>query len=185
MVEPHVGASRRPRRCPVPRRPRHLDGGRRPPVDRRGPRHDALGSPMDRLGVCPRLRRAAPARWPVRRSAGTPIGLPVRRRRVRHRLGRQRVPQQRPGVDRPALRQGCRGGVHRAGRPVDHHDDIRGRPGPQPGPQHLHGLRRERLLNGARVRRPAHRARLADDVPAAWPGGAAAPVRRPQGGPAR
>ena len=184
MVEPHLGAARRPRRRPVPRRPRHLDGGRRPPVDRRGPRHDAVGPAMDRLRVRPRLRRAAPARRPLGRPARSPVGVPVRRRRVRHRLGRQRVPQQRPGADRPALRQGRRGGVHRAGRPVDHHDDVRRGPGPQPCPQHLHGLRRERLLDGPRLRRCAHRARLAHDVPAAWPGGSAAAVRRPQGRPA-
>ena len=46
-------------------------------------------------------------------------------------------------------------------------------PGPQPGAQHLHRRRRQRLLARPRARRPADRARLALDVPAARAGRAA------------
>ncbi len=184
MVEPHLGAPRRPRWCPLPRRPRHLDGGRCPPVDRRRPRHVAVGFAMDRLRVRPRLRRAAPARRPLGRPARAPVGVPLRRRRVRHRLGRECVPQQRPGADCAAIRQGRRGSLHGAGRPVDHHDDVRRGTGSQPRPQHLHRLWCEWLLDGPRLRWGAHRARLAHDVPAPRPCCVAAAVRRPQGRPA-
>ncbi len=53
--------------------------------------------------------------------------------------------------------------------PLDHHDDLRRGPGAQPRAGDLHRLRRQRLLARSRLRRPADRARLALDVPAAGP----------------
>ena len=44
---------------------------------------------------------------------------------------------------------------------VDHHDDVRGRPGAQQGAVDLHRDRRDRVLARARDRRPADRDRLA------------------------
>ncbi len=89
--------------------------------------------------------------------------------RVRRRLGDRR-PRQRRHAARPHPRhQGHERGVHRARRPLDHHHHVRGGPEPQPGARVLHRHRRERLLARARARRPAHRARLALDVPAPGP----------------
>ena len=50
---------------------------------------------------------------------------------------------------------------------VDHHDPVRRGPGAQPRAEHLHRNRRERVLARSRGRRPADRAGLALDLPAA------------------
>ena len=62
---------------------------------------------------------------------------------------------------RDALHQGRERGVHGAGRPLDHHDDVRGGPRAQQGALGLHRDRRHGLLARARDRRPADRGRLA------------------------
>ena len=75
--------------------------------------------------------------------------------------------------------KGIERGVHRPRGAVDHHDDLPGGPGPQPGAEHLHHRRRERLLARPRARRGADRAGLALHVPARRPGRAGAADRRP------
>ena len=78
-------------------------------------------------------------------------------RRVRGRLAARRPRRRRHAADRHAVHQGHGRGVHRAGRPVDHHHHVRRGTGPQPGAGHLHRHRRERLLARPGLRRPAHR----------------------------
>ena len=69
-----------------------------------------------------------------------------RGRRVRRRVAGQRVHEQRRGAHRAAVRQGRLGRLHGAGRALHHHHHVRRGPGAQPRAEHLHRLRRERLL---------------------------------------
>ena len=62
--------------------------------------------------------------------------------------------------------KGAAARLHRPGRPLDHHHDVRRGPAAQPGAGHLHGHRRERLLARPRARRHADHGGLALDVPA-------------------
>ena len=55
------------------------------------------------------------------------------------------------------------------GRPLDHHHQLRRGAAAQPRPVHLRRHRRDRLLAGPRLRRPADRDRLALGLPAARP----------------
>ncbi len=107
------------------------------------------------------LRRPVAARRPRRRPDRPPSGVPRRRRRLRCCVAGQWVHEQRLRADRVAARQGRVGRLHRAGRPVDHHHHLRRGPGPQPRAQHLHRLRRQRVLPRPGVRRSPHRTRLA------------------------
>ena len=79
-----------------------------------------------------------------------------------------------------ALRQGRRRGVHRPGRALDHHHQLRGGAGAQPRHRHLHRDRRDRLLARAGDRRAADRDRLALGLLRAGPDRAGHPDRRHQ-----
>ena len=167
--EGRTGRARRPVRRPVPRWARRLDGRRGAAVH---PADLGLSTSQLQWIVCGYVLGyggLAAARRPRRRPARPPprllIALGVFT--VASRLGglveRRQAARSRPASSRARRR------VHRARRPVDHHDEVRRRPGPQPGAGHLRGDRRERLLARAHPRRLADRARLALDVPAAGP----------------
>ena len=96
------------------------------------------------------------------------------------RLRARRLRRRRFTPHRPALRQGRRRGLHRPGRALDHHDQLRGGPGAQPRHRHLHRDRRHRLLARAGDRRAADRDRLAVGLLRAGPDRAGHPDRRHQ-----
>ena len=151
----------------VPRRARRVDGRRRAAVHPRQPSSIPLVTAVDRQRLRPRLRRAASARRTRGRPARAAPGLPDRTRRVRRGIAARRPRLRSLAAHCGPLHQGRERRIHRSGRSVDHHDDVRRGAGAQPGPGVLHRLRRKRILDGSRAVRPAHRGRLALDVPAA------------------
>ena len=162
-----MGPDGRAVRRPVPRRPRRVDGRDGPAVDRIGARAHDVAAAVDRVRVRPGLRRLPAARWPHGGPAGSTAGAADRARGL-HRRVRARGPRQRRhAAGHHALPQGRGRRVHGSRRAVDHHDPVRRGPGAQPRAEHLHRHRRERVLARSRGRRPADRAGLALDLPAA------------------
>ena len=185
LGRPPLGGPHRALRRPLPRRPRRLDGRRRPPVDPGRPRPDQLAAAVDRLGLRARLRRPAAARRARRRPAGPPAHADRGAGRVHRRVRARRARRRRHRARHHPLHQGHGRGVHRPRRPVDHHHDVRRGPGAQQGADDLHRDRRERVLARPRVRRAADRDRLALDVPAPRPRRARAADRRAARDPSR
>ena len=185
LGRPHVGAPGRALRRPLPRRARRVDGRHGAPVDPLRARPDHLAAPVGRVRLRARLRRPAAARRPRRRPARPQTRTDHRSLGLRRRVGDRRPRQRRHAARHHARPEGHERRVHGARRPLDHHDDVRGGPEPQPRARLLHRHRGERLLARPRVRRPAHRARLALDVPAPGPVRAGDPVPGAARGPAR
>ena len=111
------------------------------------------------------VRRLPAARRPRGRPARPAPRLPRRRRRLHDRVVplRPRVVRRRP--DRRARGAGPRRRDHLAGRALDHHDDLRGRPRAEQGARHLGRDRRlGRRGRRARRRRPDEVPRLGVDL---------------------
>ena len=174
-----LGAHGRALRRAVPRRARRVDGRDGAAVDQIRPRPQHLAAAVDRLRIRARLRRLPAARRARRRSARPPARATDRARRLHRGISARRPRQRRHRARGHALSQGRGRGVHRTGRPLDHHDPVHRRPGAQPRAQHLHRDGRQRVFARPRGGRAAHRARLALDVPAARPDRARAAGRRP------
>ena len=104
--------------------------------------------------------------------------------RLHPRVARRRHRRRRHAARADALPEGRERGVHRPRRPLDHHHDLHRGPGAQPRAQRSTPRPARAVLARARVRRPADRARLALDVPAARAGRAGDPVRDPAADPA-
>ena len=156
-----VAPARRPQRRRLPRGRRHLDDGRRPPLDPRGARDVHGLAAVGRQRVRARLRRLRAPRRPRRRPRRPAAAVPRRAHRVPGVLGARRARPGGLGARRRPLRHRPERGVHDAGRAVDHHDELRRGPGTQPGAAVLRRLRRRRLLDGPRARWAARRRRLA------------------------
>ena len=96
------------------------------------PRPLHLGPPVGRLRLCARLRRPAPARRPRRRPPRPPPRAARRPRRVHASPRCSAGSWTTARCSSPPASSRARRRVHRAGRPVDHHDDVRRGPGAQP-----------------------------------------------------
>ena len=116
---------------------------------------------MGRERVRPRLRRLPPPRRTRCGPARTAEGVPGRPRRVRRRVRARRPRRRRLAPHRNPVHQGRERGVHRAGRSLDHHDELRRGPDPEPCDRGLHGDGSDGILARARRRRPADGDRVA------------------------
>src|SRR5215208_3653537 len=176
LGRPPLGCTDRALRRRLSRCPRRVDGRCSPALDPRRPRAEHIRAAVGRVRLRARIRRAPAARRPNRRPAGPQAHAADRTGRFRRRVRSRRAGRRRHRAGARTLRQGPERGVHRARRPVDHHDDVPGGPGAQPSAEHLHDGRRERLLPRPGAGRGADRDRVALDVPARGAGRAGAAI---------
>ena len=164
----HLGAHGRAVRRPLPRRARRLDGRHGPALDRDRPRPHHLPAAVGRVGLRARLRRPAAARRPRRRPARPPA------RAARSRSPCSPSPRPLGGlvddgtllVATRFLKGAAAAFTAPAGLSIITTTFAEG-PARNRALSIYTATRRQRVLARPRVRRPADRARLALDVPAA------------------
>ena len=127
-----------------------------------------VGAAVDRQRVRPRLRRPAAARRAGGRSARPPPGVPRRARpfRASRPSSAASSTTARLLIALRFVKGLAAAFTAPAGLSIITTTFAEG-PARNRALSHVHGLRRERLLAGPGLRRPAHRARLALDIPAA------------------
>ena len=127
------------------------------PSIQQGPGHLRRRPAVDRHRLRADLRRVPAPRRARRRPARAQARVPRRPRRLQHRVAPER-PRTVLGVpDHLPRAAGARRGADLTGRPVDHHDHVRGGRRPGPRAERLGGDRGRRRRGRAAARRHPHR----------------------------
>ena len=141
----------------VPRLHRRLDRQRGTPLDPRRPGLHGAGPAVGAQRLPAHLRRLHAAGRASRRPSWPPSSPRRGNRGLRPVLARRWSGHRALDARRRPARAGSRCRDDVAGRPVTSHDDVPGRPGPEPRAGRVGRCCRARLRRRSPARRPAHR----------------------------